>query len=143
MSAPLQWVLSVFFQFCLSRELIVRRDISGISCVRRERAGVSLVLHLLSVSRVPVSPAARSQPPLACQAVLEESRVSLHYPVLPLTQHTHTIAGMSPNHGQWHLCLCPASWGNTRQLHCIPCWGQTFPCSSMTCHMQQIRHRLL
>lgn len=90
MSAPLQWVLWGFFHFCLSRELIVRRDVSGISCMWRERAGMSLVLYLLSVNPVLVLPAARSRPPLACQAVLEESWVSLHCPLLPLTQQPHT-----------------------------------------------------
>lgn len=74
-----------------------------------------------------VLPAARSLPPLACQAVLEESRVSLHHPVLPVTQ---SHAGSSPSHGQCHLR--PARCGNSRELRCIPRWVQTLPRSTVT-----------
>lgn len=104
----------VFFQFCLSRELIVRRDVSGICCVWRERAGMSLVLCLLGVSRVLLLPAARSRPPLACQAVLEKSRVSLHYPLLPLTQQPHTpLQGGLPAMGSG-ICDCALPAVETR-----------------------------
>lgn len=80
----------VFFQSCLTSELTVKRDTLGISHARRERAGMSLVLHLFSISLVLMLPTDRPQPPPACLAVPGKSWISLPSPPLPLPRRPCT-----------------------------------------------------
>lgn len=81
------------FQFFLLNELFVRRGILG---MWGERAGLSLVLYILSVSLVLVLLVARSQPPRRAWLCWGNPRFHLLLCSSPVFH-----AGRSPSHGQW------------------------------------------
>lgn len=113
-------------------------------CGGRELAGMSLVLYLFKYQ--PGAGVTRCQVPASPRApgcTREILNFTFFSSAASPTAAPHAAAGRAPSCGQCYLRLHPASCGDTKQLHHVLRQVQTFPCSSVTCHVLQIRHHLL
>lgn len=139
-SAPLHWIFC-FLQFCVSSELIVRRDTLGISHVQGELACPWCFTCSMSAWCWchPLQ-----GPSLPQCAWLHQGNPRFHFSSAASPKAApHTTTERAPSRGQCYLHLHLTSCGGTEQLHHVLHQAQTFPCWSVTCHVLQIRHLLL